>query len=62
MSIIGLILLLIVAGVVLYYVPMDARLKTVIIVVLAFVAGAWLLSYFGVWGYLGGGPGPHRLR
>lgn len=54
MSIIGLILLIVIVGVVLYYVPMDARLKTVIVVVLALVAGAWLLSYFGLWGHLAG--------
>ena len=37
MSIVGLILVLVIAGVVLAYVPMDARIKTIIIVVLALV-------------------------
>jgi hypothetical protein len=56
MSIIGLILVLILAGVVLSYVPMDGRIKTIIIVVLALVTVGWLLSYFGLWGYLQSGP------
>ena len=63
MSIVGLILLLILAGVVLYYVPMDPRLKTIIIVVLALVTVGWLMSWFGLWGYLlEAGPHSHRLR
>jgi hypothetical protein len=59
MSIIGLILVLIIAGVVLAYVPMDGRVKTIIIVVLALVTCGWLMSYFGLWGYLQAGP--HRV-
>ena len=55
MSIIGLILVLILAGVGLYYIPMDRRIKTIIVVVLALVTVGWLLSYFGLWGYLQGG-------
>jgi hypothetical protein len=61
MSIIGLILVLIIAGVVLAYVPMDSRIKTIIIVVLALVTVGWLMSYFGLWGYLQAGP-VHRAR
>lgn len=61
MSIVGLVLVLILAGVVLSYVPMDGRIKTIIIVVLALVTVGWLMSYFGLWGYLQAGP-PHRLR
>jgi hypothetical protein len=60
MSIVGLILVLVIAGVVLAYVPMDARIKTIIIVVLALVTCGWLMSYFGLWGYLQAGP--HRVR
>ena len=60
MSIIGLVLVLILAGVVLAYVPMDGRIKTIIVVVLALVTVGWLLSYFGLWGYLQAGP--HRTR
>ena len=60
MSIIGLVLVLILAGVVLAYVPMDGRIKTIIVVVLALVTVGWLLSYFGLWGYLQAGP--HRVR
>lgn len=58
MSIIGLILLIVIVGVVLYYVPMDARLKTIIIVIMALVAGAWLLSAFGVLGSISGARPP----
>ena len=58
MSIVGLVLVLILAGVVLAYVPTDARIKTLIIVVLALVTLGWLMSWFGLWGYLGAGP--HR--
>ena len=61
MSIIGLILVLILAGVVLAYVPMDGRIKTIIIVVLALVTVGWLLAYFNLWGYLQAGP-RHFLR
>ena len=59
MSIIGLVLVLILAGVVLAYVPMDGRIKTIIVVVLALVTVGWLMSYFGLWGYLQAG---HPLR
>ena len=62
MSIIGLVLFLVLAGVALYYIPMDGRIKTVVVVVLALVTVGWLMSWFGLWGYLGAGPGPHRLR
>jgi hypothetical protein len=61
MSILGLVLVLVIVGVVMYYVPMDARLKTIIVVVLALVVGAWLLDYFGLWSSLRGS-GAHRLR
>ena len=56
MSIIGLVLVLILAGVVLAYVPMDGRIKTIIVVVLALVTVGWLMSYFGLWGYLQAAP------
>jgi hypothetical protein len=55
MSIIGLVLVLVLVGVALAYIPMDARIKTIIIVVLALVTVGWLMSYFGLWGYLQGG-------
>jgi hypothetical protein len=60
MSIIGLVLVLVLVGVALTYIPMDARIRTIIIVVLALVTVGWLLSYFGLWGYLQGGP--RRVR
>jgi hypothetical protein len=61
MSIVGLVLVLILVGVVLAYVPMDGRIRTIIIVVLALVTVGWLMSWFGLWGYLQAGPG-HRMR
>ena len=55
MSIIGLVLVLVLVGVALAYIPMDARIKTIVIVVLALVTVGWLLSYFGLWGSLSSG-------
>ena len=52
--------MLILAGVILSYVPMDGRLETIIVVVLALVTVGWLMSYFGLCGYLQAGP--HRVR
>ena len=60
MSIIGLVVLLVLVGVGLVYIPIDKRVKTLIVVVLALVTVAWLLSYFGLWSYLQAGP--HRRR
>lgn len=56
MSILGLILLLVLAGVVLAYAKMDGRLKTLIVVVLVLVTVGWLMSYFGLWHYLQAAP------
>ena len=58
MSIIGLVLLLVLVGLALAFLPIDGRIKTVIVVVVALVTVGWLLSYFGLWGYLQAGP--HR--
>jgi hypothetical protein len=55
MSILGLILLLVLVGLALAFLPLDGRIKTIIVVVLALVTVAWLMSYFGLWGYLQGG-------
>jgi len=60
MSIIGLVLLLVLVGLALAFLPIDGRIKTVIVVVVALVTVGWLLSYFGLWGYLQAGP--HRTR
>ena len=56
MSIIGLVLLLVLVGLALAFLPIDGRIKTVIVVVVALVTVGWLLSYFGLWGYLQAGP------
>lgn len=61
MSILGLVLVLVIVGVVLYYMPMDGRIKTIIVIVLALVVGAWMLDYFGLWASLRGS-WTHRLR
>jgi len=55
MSIIGLVLVLVLVGMALAYIPMDARIKTIIIVVLALVTVGWLMSYFGLWGSVSSG-------
>jgi hypothetical protein len=56
MSLIGLILTLVVVGVLLWlvnnYVPMDAKIKTIINVVVVIVVVIWLLQVFGVLGSL----------
>ena len=56
MSIIGLVLLLVLVGLALAFLPIDGRIKTVIVVVVALVTVGWLFSYFGLWGYLQAGP------
>lgn len=62
MSIIGLILVLVLVGVALAYIPMDGRLKMLVVVVLVFVTVGWLMSYFDLWGYLQPGHGRHWRR
>lgn len=56
MSLIGLIITLAVVGVLLWllnnYVPMDAKIKTIINVVVVIVVVIWLLQAFGVLGSL----------
>lgn len=52
MSIIGLLVTLIVIGFLLYlvnaYVPMEARIKNILNIVVLFVVVLWLLSVFGI--------------
>lgn len=54
MSIIGLLVTLVVVGVVLYLVntliPMDAKVKTILNVVVILLLTIWLLDTFGVLG------------
>jgi len=54
MSLIGLIVLLCIVGVVLWvvntYIPMDAKIKMIINIVVVIVVVLWLLSVFGLIG------------
>ncbi len=56
MSLIGLIITLVVVGVLLWllnnYVPMDAKIKTILNVVVVIAVVIWLLQAFGVLGSL----------
>jgi len=56
MSLIGLVLTLVVVGVLLWllntYVPMDAKIKSIINIVVVIVVIIWLLQAFGVLGSL----------
>jgi hypothetical protein len=53
MSLIGLVLTLVVVGVLLWllnnYVPMDAKIKSIINIVVVIVVVIWLLQAFGCW-------------
>lgn len=57
MSLLGLVVTLIVVGVLLWlvnsYIPMDAKIKQVLNVVVLIVVVLWLLNVFGVLGSLG---------
>lgn len=48
MSIVGFLLILVVIGVVLAFLPMDARIKQILVAVVAILAVVWLLELFGV--------------
>ncbi len=54
MSLISLMVVLIIAGVVLWlvnaYIPMDGKIKTILNVVVVIVICVWLLQQFGVLG------------
>jgi hypothetical protein len=56
MSLIGLVITLVVVGVLLWllnnYVPMDAKIKRIINVVVVIVVVIWLLQAFGILGSL----------
>lgn len=56
MSLIGLILTLVIVGVLLWavntYIPMDAKIKQIMNVVIVIAVILWLLSVFGVLGGL----------
>jgi hypothetical protein len=56
MPILTILIVLIVAGVILYivnnYIPMDGKIKNILNVVVVLVVIAWLLKIFGVFAYL----------
>lgn len=57
MSLIGIILVLVLIGVVLWlinsFIPMDASIKRILNIVVIIFVVLWLLKVFGVLGYLG---------
>jgi hypothetical protein len=65
MGLLGLIITLIAIGVLLWlvnaYVPMDAKIKYILNIVVVICVVLWLLNVFGVFAYLGS-PGIPRLR
>ena len=56
MPILTILIVLIVAGVLLYlvnnYIPMDGKIKKILNVVVGIVVAVWLLKIFGVFTYL----------
>ncbi len=56
MSLIGIIVALMVVGILLYlintYVPMDAKIKNILNIVVVLIVVIWLLQVFGIIGYL----------
>jgi hypothetical protein len=56
MSLVTIVITLIVVGVLLWlintYIPMDAKIKKLLNIVVMVVVVLWLLNVFGVWGYL----------
>ena len=56
MPILTILIVLIVAGVLLYlvnsYIPMDGKIKKILNVVVVIVVAVWLLKIFGVFTYL----------
>lgn len=57
MSLLGLVITLIVVGILLWlvnvYIPMDAKIKQILNVVVIIVVILWLLNVFGILGYIG---------
>ena len=60
------VITLVIIGILLYvvnaYVPMDAKIKQILNVVVVLCVVLWLLSVFGVFAYLGSGPVPRLHR
>lgn len=57
MSLISIVVALVVVGVILWlvnaYVPMDAKIKTILNIVVVIIVIIWLLQVFGLLGSLG---------
>ena len=62
MSLMSLVVTLIVVGVLLWlvntYIPMDAKIKKILNIVVVIAVVLWLLSVFGVLGHTGNVPVP----
>lgn len=56
MSLISIVIVLIVAGILLWlvnkYIPMDEKIKKIINIVVIVAIILWLLKVFGVWDYI----------
>jgi hypothetical protein len=56
MSLLTIIIVLIVAGLVLWlintYIPMDRKIKSILNIVVVIIVIIWLLKIFGIWGSL----------
>lgn len=56
MSILTILIVLIVAGIILYlinrYIPMDSTIKSILNLVVVIIIIVWLLKVFGIWGSL----------
>lgn len=56
MSLLSILLVLIVAGIILYlvnnYIPMDGTIKRILNIVVVIVVIVWLLKIFGLFSYL----------
>ncbi|MHC1730526.1 MAG: Thivi_2564 family membrane protein [Bacteroidales bacterium] len=56
MPLLAILIILIVAGVLLWlvnnYIPMDRKIKSILNIVVVIVVIIWLLKLFGVFGYL----------
>ena len=56
MSLVTIVIVLIVAGVLLWlinaYIPMDVKIKRILNIVVVIVVIIWLLKVFGLFGYL----------
>jgi hypothetical protein len=57
MPLLTILVVLIVAGIILWlintYIPMDRKIKNILNIVVVIVVIIWLLKVFGVWGSMG---------